>query len=147
MQDEDFMNHVLELAKTAPSEEIPVAAILVEDNIIIAEAVNSRQKDKSILGHAEINVMQIAAKKKKDWNLSNCTLYVNLEPCAMCAGAILQAHIPEVVFAAYDIKSGALGSRFNIYNKNLKIKGGILEAESLKILQSFFHQLRNSTNG
>ena len=90
------------------SGEVPVASLVVWNNQIIGLGTNSREKDKSILGHAEINALQSAVKFKGSWNLSDCTIYVSLEPCAMCAGAILQAHIKTIVFSAYDIKSGAL---------------------------------------
>lgn len=136
------MSTVLELARTLDASEVPVAAIIVKDNKIIGQGVNTREKNQSILGHAELNALEEASKSLNSWNLSGATLYVNLEPCAMCAGAIIQAHISEVVFAAYDIKSGALGSRYNISTNNLKITGGILEEESKILLSDFFLSLR-----
>lgn len=137
-----YMSMVLELARSVDSNEIPVATIVVKDNKIIGQGFNTREKNKSILGHAEINALEEAAKSLNNWNLAGATLYVNLEPCAMCAGAIIQAHISEVVFAAYDIKSGALGSRYNISTNNLKVIGGIMEEEGKNLLASFFSRLR-----
>lgn len=142
MSHNKFINYVLELAKQVSKEEIPVAAIVVEKGQIIAEAFNTRQSTNSILGHAEINALEKAAKLKKSWNLTGCTLYVNLEPCAMCAGAILQAHISEVVFSAYDMKAGAFGSRYNLVTNNLKVIGGLQEEKSQAILKEFFQDLR-----
>lgn len=118
--------------------EVPVASLVVWNNQIIGLGTNSREKDKSILGHAEINALQSAVKFKGSWNLSDCTIYVSLEPCAMCAGAILQAHIKTIVFSAYDIKSGAFGSRYNLTTSETQVIGGICEDRSVAILKQFF---------
>jgi tRNA(adenine34) deaminase len=118
--------------------EVPVASLVVWNNKIIGLGTNSREKDKSILGHAEINALQSAVKFKGSWNLSDCTIYVSLEPCAMCAGAILQAHIKTIVFSAYDIKSGAFGSRYNLTTSETQVIGGICEDRSVAILKQFF---------
>ena len=147
MDDRYYMQKTIDLArkisKDISNTDIPVAAILVdENNQIIAEAVNSREKEQSILAHAEINALEEAAKIKKSWNLSGSSLYVSLEPCAMCAGAILQSHIKKVVFAAYEPKTGAFGSRYNLVTKDLEVKGGLMEMEARKILQDFFQKLR-----
>lgn len=141
-----YMQKVLDLAQELVKEgqEVPVAALIVKGDEIISTGVNHREKNKSILGHAEIDAIEKASNATQDWNLSGCSLYVNLEPCAMCAGAILQSHISEVVFSAYDAKSGALGSRYNLVTKNLKVTGGILEEESLALLNEFFKKLRSS---
>lgn len=139
------MKQVINLAKevSLDSKDIPVAALIVdENNKIIGKGINTREKESSVIGHAEINAIQEANKLLESWNLSRCRIYVNLEPCAMCAGAILQSHISEVIFAAYDIKSGALGSRYNIITKNLIVKGGIMEIEAQEILGNFFKKLR-----
>lgn len=143
MNHNDYMTKVLELAKTVPTNEVPIAAIIVANGEIIAQAINTRERDTSVLGHAEINALQQAAKASQNWNLSNCTIYINLEPCAMCAGAILQAHISEVVFGAYDIKSGAFGSRYNLVTNNLKIIGGVMEEECITLLSEFFMKIRD----
>jgi len=140
-----YMKQVINLAKevSLDSKDIPVAALIVdENNKIIGKGINTREKESSVIGHAEINAIQEASKVLESWNLSRCRIYVNLEPCAMCAGAILQSHISEVIFAAYDIKSGALGSRYNIITKNLIVKGGIMEIEAQEILGNFFKKLR-----
>jgi tRNA(adenine34) deaminase len=140
-----YMKQVINLAKevSLDSKDIPVAALIVdENNKIIGKGINTREKESSVIGHAEINAIQEANKLLESWNLSRCRIYVNLEPCAMCAGAILQSHISEVIFAAYDIKSGALGSRYNIITKNLIVKGGIMEIEAQEILGNFFKKLR-----
>lgn len=140
-----YMEHVISLAKVASldSTEIPVAALIInENNEIIGRGTNTREKECSVIGHAEINAIQEANKALKSWNLSKCRIYVNLEPCAMCAGAILQSHLSEVIFAAYDLKSGALGSRYNISTKNLIIRGGVMELEAQEILGNFFKKLR-----
>jgi tRNA(adenine34) deaminase len=139
------MKQVINLAKevSLDSKDIPVAALIVdENNKIIGKGINTREKESSVIGHAEINAIQEASKVLESWNLSRCRIYVNLEPCAMCAGAILQSHLSEVIFAAYDIKSGALGSRYNIITKNLIVKGGIMEMEAQEILGNFFKKLR-----
>jgi tRNA(adenine34) deaminase len=139
------MKQVINLAKevSLDSKDIPVAALIVdENNKIIGKGINTREKESSVIGHAEINAIQEASKVLESWNLSRCRIYVNLEPCAMCAGAILQSHLSEVIFAAYDIKSGALGSRYNIITKNLIVKGGIMEIEAQEILGNFFKKLR-----
>lgn len=140
-----FMKEVIRLANDELlGNEVPVAALIVNsNNEIISKATNTREKDSNILGHAEINAMLQASEVLGTWNLSDCRLYVSLEPCAMCAGAILQSHIPEVIFAAYDLKSGAFGSRYNISTQNLIVKGGILESEAQEILQKFFQKLRD----
>jgi len=140
-----FMQKVLDLARGLAKEtnEIPVAAmVLSPDNEILGIGLNTREAEKSILGHAEINAMKAASEKLKTWNLSKCKIYVSLEPCAMCAGAILQSHIQEVIFAAYDLKAGAFGSRYNLITNNLEVRGGILESEAKEILGDFFKKLR-----
>ena len=136
------MQLALELAKQASSEEVPVAAILVRDNEILSQAVNERQQRNSILAHAELIALEQAATKLSDWNLSGSTLYITLEPCAMCAGAILQSHVSTVVFGAYDAKSGAFGSRYQLATKHLEIVGGILEEDCATLLQKFFSEKR-----
>ena len=138
-----YMTKAIELAQNANPEEVPVAALVVENDEIISQAVNQREEKSSILAHAEILALESAAKIKNSWNLSNCTLYVTLEPCAMCAGAIMQAHIEEVIFGAYDLKAGGLESKYHIATKNLKITAGILELECQKLLSDFFKDKRN----
>jgi len=141
-----FMKRVLELAANCPTNEVPVAALVVDNTSqsIIGEACNARETRQSVLAHAEILAIEEATKYRKSWNLSNCSIYINLEPCAMCAGAIIQSHMSHVIFGAHDIKSGAFGSRYNISTKNLEILGGVQEEACLAGLQSFFKQFRGS---
>jgi tRNA(adenine34) deaminase len=120
------------------SDDVPVACLVVCENQIIGVGINTREKNQSVLGHAEINALQEAAKNKGSWNLHDCTIYVSLEPCAMCAGAILQAHIRSIVFSAYDIKSGAFGSRYNLTTNETQVIGGICEERAIGILKQFF---------
>ena len=120
------------------SNDVPVACLIVCENEIIGVGINTREKNKSVLGHAEINALHEAAKNKGSWTLHDCTIYVSLEPCAMCAGAILQAHIRSIVFSAYDIKSGAFGSRYNLTTNETQVIGGICEERAIGILKQFF---------
>lgn len=136
------MARVLELARSIAQIEVPVAALIVKDDEIIAEAVNTRERDSSILGHAEINAIEAAAAQTGSWNLDGATLYVNLEPCSMCAGAILQAHIKKVVWGANDAKSGAFGSRYNLATKKMELISGVMESETLDLLAEFFETRR-----
>lgn len=140
-----YIRECLKLAETIADNEVPVAALLVDISTgeILCKGVNTREKDASVLAHAEINVIKDASEKLKTWNLSGYALYVSLEPCAMCAGAILQSHLSQVIFAAYDSKTGAFGSRYNLINNNIKIYGGILEQESIQLLQKFFKDKRH----
>ncbi|MDD9898584.1 MAG: nucleoside deaminase [Candidatus Melainabacteria bacterium] len=137
-----FMQRTIDLAKSVPENEVPVAAIIVKDDEILAEAINTRERDASILGHAEINAIEAAAAKTGDWNLDGATIYVNLEPCSMCAGAILQAHIKKVVWGVNDAKSGAFGSRYNLATKNMELVSGVMERECLELLREFFESRR-----
>jgi len=130
------------LQGSSPAADVPVAAMVVLDDQILATATNEREQRNSILAHAEILALERSAALRGDWNLSGATLYVTLEPCAMCAGAILQSHIARVVFGAYDIKSGALGSRYLINTANLEIVGGVLEQECSQVLTEFFGSRR-----
>ena len=139
----EFMNLAIDQAKIAYSlGEVPIGAVIVKNDEVIACSYNQTEHLQNPIGHAELLVIESASKKLNTRRLLDCTLYVTLEPCAMCAGAILQSHISEVIFAAYDIKSGALGSRYNIITKNLIVKGGIMEIEAQEILGNFFKKLR-----
>jgi tRNA(adenine34) deaminase len=137
-----FMQKVIDLSLLSDTSEVPVAAIIVKNQEIIATGFNTRQREQDIIGHAEINALRQANKALGTWNLNDCLMYVNLEPCPMCAGAILQAHIKELVFGAYETKSGAFGSRYNLVTNNMKIIGGIKEQECLHLIQKFFAKLR-----
>jgi tRNA(adenine34) deaminase len=139
---QDLISRTIELSRSIDPKEVPVAALIVHDGVIIAEAVNSRESSQDVLGHAEINAIKIAQKKLKTWNLSSCQIYVSLEPCVMCAGAIAQAHINQVYFAAYDFKAGGCGSKYMVLPKTTLIEGGIHESEAQEILKSFFKNKR-----
>lgn len=141
---EDHMHHCLKLAGSVAVNEVPVAALVVNISTgeIIASGLNTREAEQSVLAHAEINALQLAAKKLGSWNLSGHAIYISLEPCPMCAGAILQSHISQIIFSAYDPKTGALGSRYNLTTKNLQVTGGVMEKEGLSLLQNFFKDKR-----
>lgn len=144
---EEYMRKALELAKEAyDDDEVPVGAIIVRNGEIVAVGRNRREKSKNALLHAEIDAINNACNKLGGWRLWNCELYVTLEPCPMCAGAILNAHIPEVYFGAYDFKNGCCGTITNLFempfNFKPKYEGGILEEECSSLLKSFFKRLR-----
>jgi len=136
-----------EAKKALKKEEVPVGAVAVKDGKIIARAHNIRETLTDPTAHAEIICVKKAAKKLGGWRLNGVTLYSTLEPCAMCAGAIIHARVKELVFGAYDEKAGACGSRLDLtkeglLNHKLKVSGGILGEECSGILGSFFGKLR-----
>ncbi len=138
-----FMRRALELAELAyKSGEIPVGALVVKDGEIIAEGYNLRQTNKSATAHAEILAIEAACKQLGSWRLSGCTLYVTLEPCPMCAGAIINSRIDRVVYGIKDAKAGCLGSviNFNSYpfNHAPEISDGVCADECAAILREFF---------
>jgi len=142
------MRQALLLAEEAGKEgEIPVGAVIVKDGKIIATGRNRREKNKNALHHAELEAIDCACKALGSWRLNDCDLYVTLEPCPMCAGAIINARIKTVYFGAFDSKAGSFGSveDFNrlSYNHKPEILGGIMEMECGEILKSFFENLRN----
>lgn len=144
---QDFMLRAIELAKEAFNEnEIPVGAIITQNGKIIAEGRNRRETDKNALMHAEIDAINKACKALGGWRLWNCELYVTLEPCPMCAGAIINAHIPKVYFGAYDFKNGSCGTITNLfempYNFKPQCTGGIMQNECAQLLKDFFKKLR-----
>lgn len=149
------MERALELAQTAAQQgEIPVGALIVHDGGIIAEAFNTREVDGNPLHHAEIKVLQTAAAHLQNWRLTDCVLYVTLEPCPMCLGALLQARVTSVVFGAADSKRQAgdyfpsLGSSpqspktIFANNHNLQVIGGVLAEEASLLLKQFFQKKR-----
>ncbi|MCD6309290.1 MAG: tRNA adenosine(34) deaminase TadA [Candidatus Eremiobacteraeota bacterium] len=144
--DEVFMKNALDEAKIAfENGEIPVGAVIVENGEIIARGRNHREKDNDITGHAEISALRSAAKIKGDWRLPRCTIYVTLEPCAMCAGAIIEARLERVVFGAKDEKKGAAGSILNILDYpggggGIPVTGGVLEEECGYLMRKFFRR-------
>lgn len=144
---EKYMKAALGRAKTAAkSGETPVGAVIVKDGKIIAGGRNRREYGKNAIYHAEISAINNACKKLGGWRLHECDLYVTLEPCPMCAGAIINARIKNVYFGAYDEKAGSLGSVVNLaelpYNHKPNVVGGILKEECKKQLSEFFCELR-----
>jgi len=148
--DRYFMKQALKEAKKAISRgEVPVGCVIVKDNEIIARSYNKRDQKKDVLGHAEIGAIQKANKKLNAWILEDCTIYVTLEPCLMCAGAILQSRIKRLVYAAKEPKFGAVESVARVldndaWNHKIEGTGGVLEEESSVLLKSFFQKLRMS---
>lgn len=143
--DKKFMERAIDLAKiAAKAGEIPVGAVIVQGDRIIAEGINTRERENTALGHAEINAIAAACKAKEDWRLDDCDLYVTLEPCVMCAGAILNARIKNVIFGAYDYTAGAMGSAQNVVPQNsmTTIYSGICEEECTQLLKEFFKDMR-----
>ena len=143
----EFMLAAYEMAKQAYDDgEVPVGAVIVRNNEIIARGRNRREKAKNALLHAEIEAIDNACKALGGWRLWNCELYVTLEPCPMCAGAIINAHIPKVYFGAYDFKNGSCGTITNLfempYNFKPECVGGIMADECSALLKDFFKKLR-----
>ena len=141
------MSAALSLAKEAyADDEVPVGAVITQNGKIISTGRNRREKSKNALLHAEIDAINNACKKLGGWRLWNCEIYVTLEPCPMCAGAIINAHIPKVFFGAYDFKNGACGTITNLFEMPFNFKpaytGGIMEQECADLLKSFFKRLR-----
>ena len=145
-----WMGQALELAKQAAEKgEVPVGAILVRNGVRIAEASNLREQSGSPIAHAEMLVIQAASEKIGDWRFVDTTLYVTLEPCPMCAGAIVLARIPKVVYGATDPKSGAAGTLYNILqderlNHRVELVSGVLADESSALLKTFFQERRQN---
>jgi tRNA(adenine34) deaminase len=152
-QDDDirYMRQALELARGAtPIGEVPVAAILVRHGEVIAAAHNRRESWQDPTAHAELLVIRDAAIAMQSWRLSDSTLYVTLEPCTMCIGAIVLARVPRLVFGAWDPKAGACGSVLDIppvpqLNHRVEITAGVLAEESQALLQNFFRSLRRES--
>lgn len=147
----EFMLKAIELAKISALEgEVPVGAVVVKGDEIVGCGRNRREYGKNALYHAELEAIDNACKKLGGWRLWQCDLYVTLEPCPMCAGAIINARIKKVVFGAYDKKAGSFGSvaDFNQipYNHKPQIEGGIMEAECSALLSDFFKTLRQNKN-
>ena len=143
----EFMLAAYEMAKQAYDDgEVPVGAVIVKENEIVAKGRNRREKAKNALLHAEIEAIDNACKVLGGWRLWNCELYVTLEPCPMCAGAIINAHIPKVYFGAYDFKNGSCGTVTNLfempYNFKPECVGGIMADECSALLKDFFKKLR-----
>ena len=128
--------------------EVPIGCVLVADDKIIARGYNRRETDKNTLSHAEINAIRKASKKTGDWRLEQCTMYVTLEPCQMCAGASVQARIPKIYIGTMNPKAGCAGSLLNLlqfpaFNHQVEIETGILQEECAAILSGFFKEMRD----
>jgi tRNA(adenine34) deaminase len=149
--DEDYMRLALELARKAGSlGEVPVGAVVVKDGEVIGRGYNQPIGKHDPTAHAEIMALRDAAQQLGNYRLPGCTLYVTLEPCAMCSGAIMHARIGRVVFGASDPKTGVAGSVINLYNEtrlnhHAQIEGGVLAAECAGLLSAFFAARRNKT--
>ena len=146
--EEKYMKEAIRQAKKALAlGEVPIGCVIVYEDRIIARGYNRRNTDKNTLSHAELNAMRKASKVLGDWRLEDCTLYVTLEPCQMCAGAIVQARIPKVVMGCMNAKAGCGGSILNLlemeqFNHQAEVVRGVLEEECSKMLSDFFKEMR-----
>lgn len=147
-QQEDYMWEAIKQARRAKEHgEVPIGCVIVHEGKIVGRGYNCRNTKKSTLAHAELTAINRASKALGDWRLEGCTMYVTLEPCQMCAGAIVQARIDEVVIGTMNPKAGCAGSILNIldmpeFNHQVKITKGVLEEECSQLLVSFFRELR-----
>ena len=145
---EKYMKEALKQAKKAYAlEETPIGCVIVHEGKIIARGYNRRNTDKSPLAHAEISAIKKASKKLGDWRLEDCTLYVTLEPCQMCAGALMQSRIDRVVIGSMNPKAGCAGSILNLlemeqFNHQVEVTRGVLQEECSQMLSGFFKELR-----
>lgn len=152
MYDEKFMKRAIELAGAcAECDEVPVGAVLVKDGVIIAEGANEKERENNALCHAEMIALAGGAKALGNWWLEDCELYVTLEPCPMCAGAIINSRIRALYFGAFDEKSGACGSKVNLlkhglFNHNVEVSGGYLKEDCARLLSDFF-KLKRTLRG
>lgn len=148
-RDIEYMQEALKEAELAAKEdEVPIGCVIVKDDQIIARSHNQRDKSHNPLGHAEVLAIKQASEVVKDWQLVDCTLYVTIEPCIMCGGAIIQSRIKKVVYGAPDIKGGAFGSSIDILkanniNHHPEIIKGVLEEECTAIIKNYFKNKRN----
>ena len=137
---------ITEAQKAAEKGEVPVGAVIVKNGEVISTGHNLREEKQNALSHAEIEAINLACQKLGSWRLDDCELYVTLEPCPMCTGAIINARIKTVIFGAYDSKMGCMDSVINLcdypFNHKVEIYGGIMEDECLEVLQNFFKKLR-----
>jgi len=147
-EDEKYMKEAIRQAKRAYAlGEVPIGCVIVHEGKIIGRGYNRRNTDKNTLAHAEITAIKRASRVIGDWRLEDCTLYVTLEPCQMCAGAIVQARIPRVVMACMNPKAGCAGSILNVldmpeFNHQVEVTRGVLEDECSLLLKTFFVELR-----
>lgn len=147
-QDEKYMKAAIREAKKAYAlDEVPIGCVIVQDDTIIARGYNRRNTEGNTLAHAELTAIKKASKKTGDWRLEDCTMYVTLEPCQMCAGAIVQSRMKKVVIATMNPKAGCAGSVLNLlqmaaFNHQVEIEKGVLEEECSTMLSDFFRELR-----
>jgi tRNA(adenine34) deaminase len=139
-----------EAAKAPAVGEVPIAALIVQGNQVLAQTHNYRELWQDPTAHAEVIAIRAAAHRLGTWRLTDTTLYVTVEPCSMCIGAIILARIPRIVFGAWDLKAGACGSVFNLpsepkLNHRVAVTGGVLEQESQALIQKFFKELREAS--
>lgn len=145
---EKYMRAAMREAQKAYAlDEVPIGCVIVREGKIIARGYNRRNTDKNTLAHAELTAIKKASKKCGDWRLEDCTMYITLEPCQMCAGAIVQSRMQKVVIAAMNAKAGCAGSVLNLlqmaeFNHQVEIERGILEEECSEMLSEFFRELR-----
>lgn len=147
MTETEIMLRAIELAeKAAELDEVPVGAVVVKDGEIVGEGFNRRETGKNALAHAELEAIDSACKRLGGWRLHQCEIYVTLEPCPMCTGAIINSRIKRVVFGASDYKAGSMGSVINLcelpYNHKPEIQGGFMQEECSALLTEFFAKLR-----
>ena len=146
--DERFMKAAIREARKAEKlEEVPIGCVIVYEGKIIARGYNRRNTDKNTLSHAELNAIKKASKKLGDWRLEGCTIYITLEPCQMCSGAIVQARITRAVIGSMNAKAGCAGSVLNIlempqFNHQVEVTRGVLQEECSEMLSEFFRRLR-----
>ena len=147
-QEEKYMKEAIKQAKKAYAlDEVPIGCVIVQNDKIIARGYNRRNTDKNTLAHAEITAIKKASKKTGDWRLEDCTMYGTLEPCQMCAGAIVQSRMKKVVIASMNAKAGCAGSVINLlqmaqFNHQVEIETGLLGDECSAMLSGFFRELR-----
>lgn len=147
-EDEKFMKEAIKQAKKAEAiGDVPIGCVIVHDGKVIARGYNKRNKDKAVLAHAELLAMKKACKKLGDWRLEDCTMYITLEPCQMCAGAIVQARVTRVVIGSMNAKAGCGGSILNLlemqeFNHQVQVERGVLQEECSEMLSAFFRKLR-----
>ena len=147
--DEKFMKAAITQARKAYAiDEVPIGCVIVQNDKIIARGYNRRNIDKNTLAHAELSAIRKASKKTGDWRLEDCTMYVTLEPCQMCAGAIVQSRMKKVVIGSMNPKAGCAGSVLNLlqmaqFNHQVEIERGVLEEECSTMLSGFFRELRD----
>ncbi|HIR52447.1 MAG TPA: nucleoside deaminase [Candidatus Onthovicinus excrementipullorum] len=149
MTEQELMRRALELARQAQAEgEIPVGAVIARNGKIIAEGRNDRERAHSALGHAEIRAIDAACRRLGRWRLNDCELYVTLEPCPMCAGAIINARIGRLIYGAFDNKMGACGGRVHLFkcgfNHTPQIECGFMEEECAAVMREFFKKIRDT---